>query len=470
MSSKRLIRRALAVLVLAIATVTLASSGASLSAMNVNSIYNVQANGAVGNGSADDSAAEQAAIDAACSASSVGAPATVYWPTPSNLYSTCSPLFVHCSGLRLLGAGLGTSIGGSGHSQAIQLSSSCPATSGPAFVFQGYGMTGVAIGAPLIAGSTGSASFDGTAKYYVNLNDALLAPSNTITLNGSSAFTVDLYEKPASAANQVFAVSKGRKAEYLPETSAFGVFFQGGRFQAKANISGTTYTLTDTTTTPTIGTLYDHQLTFASNELRLFTNGALVASQAATGTLTLPYWEVVTVGADAGDWPDGSSQYSAADGLIDGVQISNTARHTSTFTPCNCEPTPDTHTAVAWAPGINLHMLTRLSYGVGPSEWSYVRRTVEPNGGGEGPNSVTGIEMDGISYYGRYGSFGIVGQGFTNGNIRHSQFVNMEYGPYLFDDDYENTIDGDYFAASQIPLYVGGGSGLLHVTGGTTLQ
>jgi len=438
--------------------------------MNVNSIYNVQAYGAVGNGVTDDSAAEQAAIDAACAASSVGAPATVYWPAPSSFYATCSPLFVHCSGLRLQGAGAGTYFGGSGHAQAIQFSTSCPPVGGPAFVFQGYGMTGVALGAPIISGSTNSANFDGTTKYYVNLSDALSANSNSITLNGSAAFTLDAYVKLTTTADGDIVFSEGRKATYLNPTYAFALYISGTQFTAKMTVNGVNYGLTDTTTVLAANTLYDEQLTFDGTTIRLFTNGAMVASAAHSGTLTQPYWETVTVGGNLADWPDGSDLSNAINGLIDGVQISNVARHTTNFTPCNCEPTNDSNSAVVASFDQNQHMLTKLLYGTGLGEWSYARRNTEPGGGSEGVNAVTGIEMDGISYYGRFGSFGIIGQDFTNSNIRHTQFNNMEYGVYEYSTDFENTFDGDFFEGSQLPFYAGLGSGIQHLAGGTELE
>ncbi|MGA6971863.1 MAG: LamG-like jellyroll fold domain-containing protein [Candidatus Binatus sp.] len=430
-------------------------SASSVSQINLNGVLNVQNYGAVGNGAAlsHDEVGEQAAIDAAC-ANPNGTPATVYWPTPAKYYVNDAPLFVHCSNIRLLGPNMG-----SNYNPSIVEDGSAPA--GPVFVFQQYSMPGVTLGTPLISGSTNSATFTGaTNPYYVNLNDAT---SVVMGLNGASAATIDAYVKLTSTADGAIVWSSGRKAEYLGPTTAYSLRVSGGQFLGQMTINGVAYSLTDTTTTLAAGTLYDVQMTYDGTTIRLFTNGALVASSAHSGTITEPYWEVVTVGAQIADFPDGAIQTTPINGLIDGVQISKVARHTAAFTPCNCEPTNDSNNLVIASFDQNLNMLTQLQWQDvgGQSGWSYVRR-----GSTAG---VFGVEMDGISAAGKKGAMAIIGQAFNGCHIRHSSFTNMTSGIYEFGNDFENTFDDLYIIGSYIDFFIGGQSGLQFLTGGINL-
>ena len=430
-------------------------SSASVSQFNVNNVLNVQNYGALGNGASlsHDEVGEQAAIDAAC-ANPNGTPTTVYWPTPAKYYVNDAPLFVHCSNIKLLGPNMG-----SNNNPLIEQDLSAPA--GPVFVFQQYAMPGVTLGAPLISGSINSASFTGpTNPYYVNLNDAT---SVVMGLNGAGAATIDAYVKLSSTADGAIVWSSGRKAAYLGMTTAYALRVVSGQFVGEMTINGVLYTLTDTTTSLAAGTIYDVQLTYDGTTIRLFTNGTLVASSAHSGTITQPYWEVVAVGAQIADFPDGAIQTTAINGLIDGVQISRIARHTASFTPCNCEPTNDSNSVVVASFDQNLNMLTQLQWqdvGV-QSGWSYVRKS--SNAG------VGGVEMDGISIAGKKGAMGIVGQQFNGCHIRHSSFIGMTSGIYEFGNDFENTFDDLYIIASYIDFFVGGQSGLQFLTGGINL-
>jgi hypothetical protein len=430
-------------------------SSASVSQFNVNSVLNVQNYGAVGNGAplSHDDIGEQAAIDAAC-ANPNGTPTTVYFPSPAKYYVNDAPLFVHCNNIRLLGPGMGSNVN-------PLMVEDLSAPSGPAFVFQQYTMPGVTLGTPLISGSTNSASFTGaTNPYYVNLNDA---SSVVMGLNGASAATVDAYVKLTSTADGAIVWSSGRKAEYLVGTTAYALRIVSGQFVGQMTINGVLYGLTDTTDTLAAGTLYDVQLTYDGTTIRMFTNGVLVASSAHSGTITQPYWEVVTVGAQVSDFPDGAIQTTPINGLIDGVQISKVARHTAAFTPCNCEPTNDSNTLVVASFDQNLNMLTQLQWqdvGV-QTGWSYVRK---------GSNAgVFGVEMDGIAVAGKKGAVGIIGQAFNGCHIRHSTFLNMTNGIYEFGNDFENVFDDVYILGGYIDFFVGGQSGLQFLTGGINL-
>jgi hypothetical protein len=435
-------------------------SSASMSQFNVNNVLNVQNYGALGSGAAlsHDEVGEQAAIDAAC-ANPGGTPATVYWPTPSGSYKNAAPLFVHCNNIKLVGPGKGT-----GSNPIIQQDLFAP--SGPLFVFGSESTPGLTCGTGIISGATCSPVFTGaTNPYYVNLNDATAV---VMGLNGANAATIDAYAKLTSTATGWIVGSNGRKAAYLGPTSAYDIWLNGGHFEGQMTVGGTQYTLTDTTDTPTAGTLYDFQLVLSSGTIYFFVNGSQVASHAASGTINQPYWEVVTVGASVFDFPDGAIQATPINGQIDGVQISLSAFHTSGFTPCNCEPTyvsGSTGTLVQSNFNQNLHMLTQLIWQSSGQHttWTTVRQQAS------GADGVLGVDFDGLSLGGTAGSIGIYGQQDQQNTVRNSTFATMASGIYEFGNDFENTFDNLYISANYIDFYVGGQSGLQFMTGGINL-
>ncbi len=68
----------------------------------------------------------------------------------------------------------------------------------------------------------------------------------------------------------------------------------------------------------------------------MFDNGSMVASAAATGTVTqVPFETVIFPGVSPLGWPGnnpGLSSFGYVDGYFDSLRISNTARYTANFT------------------------------------------------------------------------------------------------------------------------------------------
>ena len=186
----------------------------SVSNMSVNGVFNVKSPkyGATGSGifGTDDSAAIQAAIDAACASNNVSdlhvSASTVYFPPGS--YRMSYPAWVNCAGLTLAGAGIYASV----------LSPTYDA--GKTIILAPGSYPGVPLASPLV-GSTGN-SFDFTQdrshRPFLNLRewDGLAGPlasvasctgANTpskgctgtgtgnfgLNLNGLGAFTVEYF-------------------------------------------------------------------------------------------------------------------------------------------------------------------------------------------------------------------------------------------------------------------------------------
>ena len=470
--------------------------GGNIDNFNVNEVYNVAAYGpsTMGNGSypacnVSDDVYEQQAIDAACAGNGgSNSPTAVYFPTPPVTYQNCNPLFIHCSNISLVGPGKGSNT-----HPTITQNYSAP-TYSPAFVIGSYSNSGTTLGPPLISGSTNSYAFNGVERYYINLNDVAGVPSGTTNaiagINGlptgsvttSNGITLDAYVMLASTAPDASAAilwSGGRYATYTNGTRAAALWISGGKFTGNLTVAGTLYTLTDNTTTIATNTLYDVQLSYDGAHIRLFTNGVLVAVQAATGTVTQPYWEVMTVGAGVVDWPDGPDSTGPINGDIDGVQVSigtsgvrnptsSTSVGATIFTPCNCEPTADSSSLVIASNDQNLRNLTRLT---GPynSIWSFVRRGSEDNGHAE--SELVGIQMQGLSFSSINSPYGIVGQVFNGSTFRDLSFNGTQTGVYEYGTDFENVWDNLYFnqgASGYIGFYVGGQSGLQDISNVTS--
>ena len=141
-------------------------------------LFNVKDFGARGDGTTDDWAAIQAAIDAASTDVSLGG--SVY--VPNGIYRVLKPLHIS-RGIKFYGAGEnGTTITAGTSDQ------------GPVFVISpsiSLGYAGVPTGPALATGAGNSMYLDGSMGYLLNLRD-----TSTAELNGRSNLTIELFYKP----------------------------------------------------------------------------------------------------------------------------------------------------------------------------------------------------------------------------------------------------------------------------------
>lgn len=163
---------------------------------------------------------------------------------------------------------------------------------------------------------------------WLNLRD-----SPTLNLNGVGAFTVEFFYKQLAAVADSYVVSSsGIRFNGDPTPGhafAMGTYI-GRPFRAQLNLSGGARQIQGTTT-PVDGTTYHVAMTYDGRMLRLFVNGRLEASTAASGTIVQRVWEDVVVGPLIHQWPEGSIAHFAANALVDSLRISNVARYTAGF-------------------------------------------------------------------------------------------------------------------------------------------
>jgi hypothetical protein len=359
--------------------------------------------GAKGDCTTDDTAAIQSAINAACAvnpSNQENIPPVYLPPTPyPGCYRITAPLLIDCSDLHVFGGGRMNTvlmpifygpdlIVQSAPTSNPPLASSVTATwqanhaypqfselrdsNGNIEVATGGGTSGsgshptwpTTQGATVADGSVtwtleviGSQLASGTGSAYDTVNNS--APvldlgwtGPPMNLSGLSAFTVETYLDAVGSSfcgnnycNIIgsYVNAPGSGAAGNVGGGAFDLYVNpfstpANELQADIKIGGTHYGLSDTASLTTNVT-HHIALTYDGSTVRLFKDGVMVASTAASGTLTQGYYETVMFPGltplGTALWPGnnpGAAGHGFVNGYYDSVRISNSARYTANFT------------------------------------------------------------------------------------------------------------------------------------------
>ena len=314
----------------------------TISAFNVNGVFNVKAFGAKCDGSTDDTAAIQSALTAANTSGTPSGSATVFVPATASSCKISRPI-VNASPtnqrtVALFGAG----------ATATTIS---PTFTGPAIVLVGQGpasqLKTSLTGNIIPSGSGNSMTWSSGSNDYFDLSEVL--PSNINVqpyvgaFNGSTQWDIRLFFQPADLSSMhCLWASTGAFNTVLYHGGDVGGGGMGylctesdGKLHGMLNVSGTLIKVASSALT--VNTVYEAELNLdSSHNVNLFvgTGGTVtrVAQTASTGTaITQRADENNLLGNGLPTWPFGfGNGVNNWQGSMQSVQISNIARHTGT--------------------------------------------------------------------------------------------------------------------------------------------
>ena len=378
--------------------------------------FNVKDFGARGDGTTDDWAAIQAAINAASTDVSLGG--SVY--VPKGIYRVLKPLHIS-RGIKFYGAGEnGTTITAGTSDQ------------GPVFVISpstSLGYAGVPTGPALASGAGNSMYLDGSLSYLLNLRD-----TGTVELNGRTSLTVEFFYKPNATygpteTNYNLLSSSGSATPVDANTSLCIQHISSDRIAATLNIGGTATTITTPNNAVQKGTIYHLALTYDGSKIRLFINGTLQASASASGSIKQLACEDFLIGPLANGWMESTFNNAMTNGWIDSIRISSTARYTTNFTNPTAKAAFDSNTMLLLNFDNNFDQFTTATTSDGPA-YLFLRRI----GGGYG--QVADLQLRDLS---------LIGTGPYAIYMINSRFENLTSTTYwrgiqLLNNDYLNRL------------------------------
>lgn len=343
-------------------------------------VFNVRDYGAVGNGTTDDYAAVQLAIDAACAPGAVHA--VVYFP--KGTYLCRKPLRVYGSNVALTGESRGTSL--------VMREG---AFSGPSVAFAApVGDTNSMYPRiPTAAALVGSGvCFSGSGGLGIEGFEFREVGTST-DMDGRSAFCVEFWFKAdASTTNATIMSCSGM---FDPATShtmlTYGIT-SGNLLFASIDIGGVTKTLTASIS---LSTTYHTAFTYDGTTLRLFLNGSLASSTAATGTVVQKFHENWQIGyGSMGQWPWAGAFTFPMKGQIDSIRVSSVARYTSPFVTPTSKLTFDANTLVLQNWDAIFDMFSPATSPSGTCYMVYHR----PTGGAERGAGLANVEINDLGF------------------------------------------------------------------------
>jgi Concanavalin A-like lectin/glucanases superfamily len=176
--------------------------------------------------------------------------------------------------------------------------------------------------------------FDGTNTYAYDVG-----ADYGLSIDGWSQFCVECWVMPTphipGGPNWIIS-SMGRRLSTDSITTTFslgtaGLTGGGGIALASLNVNGTLHSLAGGSLS--VGTITHLALTYDGAVIRLFVNGALVASTPASGPITQSFYEDTIIGPSSQDYPYATLLNACFVGNLYSIRVGNSARYSSAFTP-----------------------------------------------------------------------------------------------------------------------------------------
>jgi hypothetical protein len=334
------------------------------------------------------------AIQAAINASCAGTPKIPVY-IPEGIYPLSQSLLVDCA----------TEVFG-GSRQGTVLKASF---NGPVILVEASGVS-LATG-PALVGSGSSLTSTARSPDVLNFRDV-----PAVELNGLTAFTAEAFVDVTTFAGAfnlatIVASSGGLGTGQVAIANAFNLGLYGANVFFGSLFVGGNQVRVSAPTSPALNTVYHLALTYDGATVRLFVNGSVVASAAATGTVQQQVYEDVPIGV-TGWGLEGQSANSSVAGSIDSVRLSNVARYTAAFTPPSAKLQPDANTLI-------LENFEPSPPGVS-KVWSGTTPYFIPIRAGSGTATLHNLTLE--------GEMGVFAPGAANSSFYQMDCLDCDYG------------------------------------------
>ena len=192
----------------------------------------------------------------------------------------------------------------------------------------------------LLTGSGQAIQFTGNNNWF-----NLRSDFHTLELHGLPAFSVRVTVKPSDTTGGFVVGSSGRFSPYETANACFFLSARGADLfpQFLLNLTSGNVTLTSSVAL-TAGVQAHLAGDYDGSTIRLFVDGVLRASQAATGTLVQDGMEDVLTGHQGGGQAPDLGAGAIFRGTWDSLEISKASKHTVGFTPPTAKYSPDSNT------------------------------------------------------------------------------------------------------------------------------
>ncbi len=377
-------------------------------------VFDVTTYGARADGS-DAYTGIQAAVDAACAKATNRPPVFL----PIGRFAISRPLLISCNGLELYGACRSGSV-------------LVPQFAGPAVLLNPPGdVIKLKLGPALVG--TGQSMDTEAGHFFVNLRDI-----PTVELDGLTAFTAEAFVKQTAPYAPGWAGIVGGPngcqagAMVVPCGSAFRLGVAIQNLGAYLTVGGTPYALNGPALA--LNVVHHVALTYDSAMIRLFLDGAIVASKTASGPVKQSPFEDVTIGPSY--YPlETSIVNGALPGFIDSVRLSNVARYTSPFPVPTAKLASDANTLALTNFDAQFPGLTRAINKDGPF-WLPIRRDRDAAG-----NSLAFSGDVTLHNFTVAGGMGIFGWLATVTRIYQVDCLGCDYGFAMMGNNYLGQFD-----------------------------
>lgn len=223
---------------------------------------------------------------------------------------------------------------------------------------------------------------------YLNLSDS---PCSVI--GGLAAFTIEFFVKFSDVSSDGSIVgSHGKYIASAAADSAFSlVLLAGGTHLSATMFIGGASRNIQSTGSYLVNTLYHVAMTYDGTTVRLFKNGVLDGSVAASGAVQQKATEIFSIGPLVTQFPESGITYHAAACAIDSIRASNVARYIAPFTAPTAKFVTDANTLILLNFNVQYDIFTIAQSSLGDNYLLY--RSFPYNGVNANIFTITGLSF-----------------------------------------------------------------------------